>query len=94
MEDVADAVARMALETEAQGVFNVSTGRATSVLEAHHQLSHAILGSEVMPNVTHTKRDGDIRHCIGDSSRLKEALPGWAPRSFEKGIQAYAASLK
>lgn len=93
VEDVADAVVRMALESTATGVFNVCTGRARTVLGCSHALSEGILGGCRLPNITHTSRPGDIRHCVGDNSKLKAALPGWEPRAFEEGIGLYIEDL-
>ena len=93
VEDIAEAVARMALN-EASGIFNVCTGLRQTVLGASHALSENLLGTLKLPRVTHTSRPGDIRHCVGSNARLREALPGWEPRTFEEGIALYTEALK
>jgi len=86
------------------GVYNVSTGIPTSILkmacliyasiavellaagdkEAHDELMD-LLG-KIQP--TYKRRAGDIRHCIGDSTKLRGL--GWAPEvGLEEGIRSY-----
>jgi dTDP-L-rhamnose 4-epimerase len=59
-------------------VFNVGTGKATSVLELAERLIR-IFGSRVKPKAFHTFRKGDIRHCYADNTRICEVL-GFRPR--------------
>lgn len=66
-------------------VYNVSTGRATSIL----QLADLLLqeaGVDLQPQITGEPRVGDIRHCIGDSRKL-QAL-GWQPKvNLQEGVR-------
>jgi dTDP-L-rhamnose 4-epimerase len=65
--------------------FNVGTGRRLSVLDIAKALIVA-LGKDLTPVIAHKFREGDIRHCYGDISKLVSAS-GYAPKvSFEKGV--------
>lgn len=67
------------------GVYNISTGIPTSVHEVAQAIAQ-VLGVEVSPKVTGRFRSGDIRHCIGDSSKLRTL--GWAPRvTLQNGLE-------
>jgi dTDP-L-rhamnose 4-epimerase len=69
----------------ADQVFNLGTGRALSVLELARLLSER-LGFRGAPRVENRFREGDIRHCYADITRIRERL-GWTPRvAFEEGI--------
>lgn len=70
---------------EADGeAFNVGTGRPTTVLDVAQALDEH-LGGGIEPEIVHKFRAGDIRHCVGDISRLR-AL-GYAPTvRFEDGV--------
>jgi hypothetical protein len=57
-------------------VYNVGTGRRTTILELAQRLC-ALHGGGIEPAVTGARRKGDIRHCYADPSKLR-AL-GWAP---------------
>jgi dTDP-L-rhamnose 4-epimerase len=91
VEDVAEVVAKAALKTF-DGVYNVCTGIPTTIEEVADELI-VWLGGSHAPEITYTTRPGDIRHCIGDNSKLKAVLPEWNPRSFYDGIKEYAAYL-
>jgi dTDP-L-rhamnose 4-epimerase len=74
-------------------VLNVGTGRALSVLELATILSKK-LGYRGAPQVEHRYREGDIRHCYGDVSRIRRLL-GWEPRiRFEAGIDDLVTWVK
>jgi dTDP-L-rhamnose 4-epimerase len=67
------------------GVFNVGTGRSTSVNQVCTLLTER-LGVSVEPDVKNQFRAGDIRHCYADISRIKSQL-GYAPTvMLEDGI--------
>jgi dTDP-L-rhamnose 4-epimerase len=75
----------LALERDAEGVFNVGTGRPTSVLRVAEVLSD-LLGAGTEPEVVGQYRAGDIRHCVSDIGRARAEL-GYEPRvSFEDGM--------
>lgn len=79
----------LALESgpEADGeVFNIGTGRATSILKMASRLRE-FLGKDGIPFDLPMKfRAGDIRHCFADISRAKKVL-GFQPSiSIETGV--------
>lgn len=66
-------------------VYNVGTGRRTSVLEIAMQLIRA-RGAALDPEIVEQYRAGDIRHCYADISRIERDL-GFAPQvSLEEGM--------
>lgn len=66
-------------------VFNVGTGKATSILELTERLIR-LYGSKVKPKIFNKFRKGDIRHCFADPSHLMERL-GWKPKvSLDGGL--------
>lgn len=76
----------LALEAEdVSGVFNVGTGRATSVLRIAELLA-SLLWPGTEPEIVGRFRAGDIRHCFGDIARIRAEL-GYEPRvSLEAGL--------
>jgi dTDP-L-rhamnose 4-epimerase len=67
-------------------VFNVGTGRPTSVLDVAAALANA-LGVEPGVEILNKFREGDIRHCYADITRIRRAL-GYEPRvEFAAGIR-------
>lgn len=77
----------LAMESEAANgqVFNVGTGRASSVSDLAGLLIGE-LGSEVLPKVESRFRAGDIRHCFADVTKIRRTL-GYQPRvTLEKGV--------
>jgi dTDP-L-rhamnose 4-epimerase len=65
--------------------FNVGTGRRLSVLDIGNALI-AGLGKDLKPVIAHKFREGDIRHCYGDISKIT-AASGYTPKvSFEQGV--------
>jgi dTDP-L-rhamnose 4-epimerase len=64
---------------------NVGTGISTSVREVADVLA-AHLGTEIQPEIVNEFRQGDIRHCFGDISRIRESL-GYEPKvAFADGM--------
>jgi dTDP-L-rhamnose 4-epimerase len=59
-------------------VYNVGTGRATSILRIAELLGEQ-LGFHEPPEVVGRYRAGDIRHCYADISRIRDEL-GYQPR--------------
>jgi dTDP-L-rhamnose 4-epimerase len=85
----------LALEKdEAVGrVYNVGTGRPTSVLRVAEALAEQLDFGEP-PEVTGRFRAGDIRHCVADVSRARREL-GYEPRmSLEEGMRDLLAWLR
>ena len=66
-------------------VFNVGTGRAVSIAHVARTLA-ATLAPEVQPDIVGRFREGDIRHCYADISKIQSLL-GYAPQvKFEDGM--------
>jgi dTDP-L-rhamnose 4-epimerase len=85
----------LAMQSDAAngGVFNIGTGRATTILQVGELLA-AELGLELTPEVLGKYRAGDIRHCIADISRARSEL-GYEPRvSLEEGMRELLAWLR
>ena len=77
----------LALETDAGDyqAMNVGTGRASSVSQIAKILARG-LGKEIDPDITGKYREGDIRHCIADISKIRELL-GYEPKvTLESGL--------
>lgn len=72
---------------EGHAVYNVATGRSVSVRELAEALEE-VMGVSV-PKEYVAAREGDIRHSLGDASRLREAL-GVAPTaSFHEHMRCW-----
>jgi dTDP-L-rhamnose 4-epimerase len=94
---VSDIVAAnlLALESSRTGcdVFNVGTGRPLSILRLV-QLIREELGQGPEEQVLHKFREGDIRHCYADVSRIRAAL-GYIPRvALEDGVRELVAWVR
>jgi dTDP-L-rhamnose 4-epimerase len=87
VEDVAGAYVQALEKPGADGLaVNVGSGRSISVLEIAATLRQA-LGKSLEPEITGKYRDGDIRHCFGDISLIRERL-GWEPcYDFASGLR-------
>jgi len=67
-------------------MFNVGTGRRLSILDIANALISR-LNFKGKSDITHQFREGDIRHCYADISKIKEKL-GYSPKhKFEDGIE-------
>jgi dTDP-L-rhamnose 4-epimerase len=86
---VSDVVAAnlLALERDAPvgGIYNVGTGRATSVLDVAHLLGRA-LGVEAAPELEGRFRAGDVRHCFADPTLAARDLGFEARVGLEQGV--------
>jgi dTDP-L-rhamnose 4-epimerase len=60
-------------------VFNVGSGKPTTILEIAAILSDA-LGIHIAPEIMEKGRLGDVRHCFADLSKLTSRL-NWSPKS-------------
>jgi dTDP-L-rhamnose 4-epimerase len=77
----------------AGGVYNVGTGRPTSVLQVAEILAKE-LGFPEPPVISEKFRAGDIRHCYGDVHRAADEL-GYQPRvSLSEGVAELLAWLR
>ncbi len=70
-------------------VFNVGTGRRLSLIDMVTALRAKQGGPE--PVFLGRFRQGDIRHCYADITRIQQALGFRAQVSFEDGIDDLAA---
>jgi dTDP-L-rhamnose 4-epimerase len=95
VQDVVRACRLALVVPEAAGeVFNVGSGRHSSIAEIAWRMA-SILGMEQLePEITGNHRAGDIRHCFPDMTRAREVL-GYTPRiPLEKGLAELAAWLE
>jgi dTDP-L-rhamnose 4-epimerase len=77
--DVAEANWLAAASSSGDGeVFNVGSGVSVNVREIAGIVSEA-LRIKIAPEVTGKFREGDIRHCFADITKIKARL-GWSPR--------------
>ena len=85
---------KLAIESDVSDeVFNVGTGRPLSILELANILI-AQLGFDGAAEVSGQYRQGDIRHCYADVSKIKSAL-GFEPQvKFEDGVSELVAWVK
>jgi dTDP-L-rhamnose 4-epimerase len=71
-------------------VFNVGTGRPTSVLDIANKLK-SILKSDSVLRISGDFRVGDIRHCFADTSAAKRLLNFEASVDINEGLDRFAA---
>ena len=88
--DVARAL--LAASANGDGVYNVGTGVATTVLDLH-RLCARVAGSDAEPELVDA-RPGDLRHSVLDPGRAKRDL-GWGPElDLERGLRQTWAWVK
>jgi dTDP-L-rhamnose 4-epimerase len=87
VEDVARANL-LALESEMEGVYNVGTGKATSILEVANTLIE-LFDSKVEPKITGEFRVGDNRHDFADISKIKRELKFEPRYSLKQGLKKF-----
>jgi dTDP-L-rhamnose 4-epimerase len=87
VSDVVEANLLALQREEANGeIFNVGTGRPTSILEMARAVS-SYLNSHVAFQPSHQHRAGDVRHCWADITKIRTRL-GFEPRYlFPAGIE-------
>jgi dTDP-L-rhamnose 4-epimerase len=85
----------LAMERDAAvgGVYNVGTGRSTSVLEIAETLGREI-GVKDAPEIVGKFRAGDIRHCYGDVTAAARDLGFEARTPLESGMRELIAWLR
>jgi UDP-glucose 4-epimerase len=82
----------LALESGAQGPFNIGTGVATSVLDLVDALGEHADGP--FEAVMAPERQGEIKHIVLDTSRARDEL-GWEPKvGLREGLDRTLASLR
>ena len=84
VEDVAGI--NVASLTKGQGVYNVGTGRATSLLDIVGMLNRAA-GLDIAPKISGEFRPGDNRHDFADNSKLWKAFGDIAFTDMQDGMK-------
>ena len=87
VRDVAAAYVGLLERGKPGEIYNVSSGVGLSLMDVVTRLA-GVVGFRVIVEVDHAlTRANDIRHLVGDSTRLREAT-GWAPRiSLEQTLK-------
>ncbi|MCS7181206.1 MAG: SDR family NAD(P)-dependent oxidoreductase [bacterium] len=85
--DVVNAcILSMEKETANYEIFNVGSGKPTSIVEIASLLIR-LLGKDLKPEITHKFRKGDVRHCYADISKIKDKI-GFEPKTtLEEGLK-------
>ncbi len=81
---VAALLAGMTLRPDDAPVFNVCTGRATSVLDLAHLIA-SLVGNR-LDHAFQPPRAGEIRHSLGDPTRLRARLHADEPVALRAGL--------
>jgi len=86
IKDIVQATLLVMEKSEADyQVFNVGTGKPTSVLDIARVLTQ-LYGKEIKPQIANKYRSGDIRHCYADILKIRKL--GFIPQiSLEKGLR-------
>jgi dTDP-L-rhamnose 4-epimerase len=91
---VSDIVEAFCLALERQDVadvaLNVGTGRSTSVAALAEAIARS-MGVALSPEIVARFREGDIRHCVADVSRIRRALGFSARMGLAKGVEDLVA---
>ena len=87
VKDICQALELSMENIKAKGeVFNVGTGQPITIKKIAESLIQKI-NPDLKPQITDKFRQGDIRHCFADISKIKNKL-GYAPTvSFDDGIE-------
>jgi dTDP-L-rhamnose 4-epimerase len=94
VSDVVKATILALEKTEANyEVFNVGSGRRVTILEVANLLVDK-LESSLRPIVVGKYREGDIRHCYADLSKIKAKLGYQPDKSLEEGISEFVQWVK
>lgn len=91
VHDIAEAnILAMKSSNADNEVFNVGSGRPTSILDIALTLAK-LYNKNIHPEIVGKYRAGDIRHCFADISKIKDKL-GFEPKvSFEDGMRELTA---
>lgn len=97
VDDVVAANVLAALAAHASGVYNIGSGKATTLLELFAAVRQAAASvSPAMGTVTprhQPSRVGDIRHSLADITRARQEL-GFVPTiALQQGVLAMAAAM-
>lgn len=67
-------------------VFNLGTGKPVTI-KGIAEILAKLLEKNIKPEITQNFRSGDVRHCTGDISLIKDIL-SWVPKwTFEEGMR-------
>ncbi|MFB6194029.1 MAG: NAD-dependent epimerase/dehydratase family protein [Halobaculum sp.] len=92
VDDVVRALVAAA-DHELNGIYNVGTGRETSLNELV-ELLNAALGTDIDPRYTEMPIENYVYHTRADHSKLTDAV-GWEPQvSLEDGIERVCAAYE
>jgi dTDP-L-rhamnose 4-epimerase len=91
VHDIVNAnIVAMKLARSNYEVFNVGTGRPTTIIEIASTLAR-LYNKTITPDVTYKYRAGDTRHCFADISKITNTL-GYKPRTtFDEGMHDLVA---
>ncbi len=94
VKDITKALVMSMEKKTAKGeIFNVGTGKPTSIKEIAKILSNYI-SPKIQPTITNEFRSGDIRHCFADITKISNKL-GFEPEiSLEKGMKSLVKWIK
>ncbi len=70
-------------------VFNVGTGRKLTILDVANNLIKKLGRDELKSEIVNKYREGDIRYCYADISKIKEKLGYKSKVKFEEGIAEF-----
>jgi dTDP-L-rhamnose 4-epimerase len=87
VRDVARANVQALMDTKVDaGVFNVGTGRATTIRALVDLLAQKV-GADMEPTILNHCRTGDVRHCYAEVVRIREGI-GWeATMGLREGVE-------
>ena len=87
VQDVVDAYVRLLAHGDAGEVYNVASGKGTSLEDVLFRMAE-LLGVRPIPEADpELMRPADIPHLVGDSAKLRAAT-GWSPRrSFDDTLR-------
>lgn len=66
-------------------IYNIGTGRRLTLMDMYRALT-GHLGLDIEPEILGRFREGDIRHCYGDVSRMENEIGFKAEITFEQGV--------
>src|SRR5436190_1964192 len=83
VNDIVATVLALARSSSAPPIVNVCSGAPTRLVEACEILAN-VAGTDCRPDIVGGFRSGDMRHCLGDATTLRNLI-GREPISFRDG---------
>ena len=83
VNDIVATVLALARSSSAPPIVNVCSGAPTRLVEACEILAN-VVGTDCRPDIVGGFRPGDMRHCLGDATTLRNLI-GREPISFRDG---------